>query len=234
MKQEIVYIREFLKRYVGNWLQLLFGPLALVFTIYGVFASSGIYNRLFFTALLIVGLCISSYLVWRKEYLRTLETEFPNVQYPGGAREFAITKEGHIVAEYVVVEDLTITNRSSDKPVNIKMYVQITRRPTYLMFSPENEQIPNWRELAHVRDVPNSNQLTFPLTILPKTSVGGNAIFLLSRNMRYGVAGLEGAQDEWFVYVEEISSGKHNLFPINVVSCNRADGSSQSVYARRF
>ena len=66
------YIREFVKRYVTDWLSLLFGPLALVFTAYGVYVSKTTYNRLLFTGLLVLGLVISSYRVWKKEYLRTI------------------------------------------------------------------------------------------------------------------------------------------------------------------
>lgn len=226
-----MYVREFLKRYVTDWLSLLFGPLALVFTTYGVYVSKATYNRLLFTGLLVLGLVISSYRVWKKEYSRLLDAEFPTVLYPGGATEFAILDQGRILAEYVVAENLTVTNRSPDKPVNVNMYVQISRGSTHLMFSPENQPMPNWRELAHMRDVPNTNQLTFPLTIPPRTTFGGHAIFLLSRNMRYGVVE-QGAQDEWFINVEEITTGTNRVFPINVVSRNRPEGGMELVYAR--
>ncbi len=207
-----MYVREFLKRYVTDWLSLLFGPLALVFTTYGVYVSKATYNRLLFTGLLVLGLVISSYRVWKKEYSRLLDAEFPTVLYPGGATEFAILDQGRILAEYVVA-------------------VQISRGSTHLMFSPENQPMPNWRELAHMRDVPNTNQLTFPLTIPPRTTFGGHAIFLLSRNMRYGVVE-QGAQDEWFINVEEITTGTNRVFPINVVSRNRPEGGMELVYAR--
>ncbi|HYX71648.1 MAG TPA: hypothetical protein VE732_02680 [Nitrososphaera sp.] len=226
------YLREFLKRYIADWLTILCGPLALPLTAYGVYASNTIYNRLLFTGLLVVCLIVSSFRVWKKEYEQTLQAEFPLVQYPGGATEFAILQDGRIVTQYVAVQNLTVTNRSHDKPVSVNMYLQITRRPTDLMFSPENEPMPNWRELANLQDVPNSTQLTFPLSISPRTSVGGHAIFLMSRNMRYGVLGAEGVTDEWFVYVEELNSGEKRVFPINVVGRSRASGGYEVVYAR--
>jgi len=68
-----MYVREFLKRYVTDWLSLLFGPLALVFTTYGVYVSKANYNRLLFTGLLVLGLVISSYRVCKKEYSRLLD-----------------------------------------------------------------------------------------------------------------------------------------------------------------
>lgn len=226
------YILEFLKRYIADWLTILCGPLALPLTAYGVYASSTSYNRLLFTSLLVFCLIVSSFRVWKKEYERTLQAEFPSVQYPGGATEFAILQDGRIVTQYVAVLNLTITNRSHDKPVSVQMYLQITRKPANLMFSPENELMPNWRELAYLRDIPNSNQLTFPLSIPPRTSIGGHAIFLMSRNLRYGVAGAEGAADEWYIFVEELISGEKRVFPINVVGRSRASGSYEVVYAR--
>lgn len=228
------YLREFLKRYITDWLTLLCGPLALPLTAYGVYSATTTHNRLLFISLLILCLIVSSYRVWKKEYLRTVQAEFPAVQYPGGATEFVLRQGNRIVAEYVAVQNLTITNRSPDKPVSIQMYVQISRGSTHLRFGPENEAIPNWRELAHLRDVPNSAQLTFPLTIPPATTIGGHAIFLLSRGLRYGVVDGNGAPDEWFVYLEELMSGKNELLPINVVDRQRAEGGCEIVYARRF
>jgi hypothetical protein len=226
------YLLEFLKRYIADWLTILCGPLALPLTAYGVYASSNSNNRLLFTGLLVLCLIVSSYRVWKKEYERTLQAEFPSVQYPGGATEFAIMLDGRVVTQYVAVQNLTITNRSHDKPVSVQMFLQITRKPTDLMFSPENELMPNWRELANLRDVPNSNQLTFPLSIPPRTSIGGHAIFLMSRNLRYEVLGTEGAVDEWFIYVEELISGEKRVFPVNVVGRSRANGGYDVVYAR--
>jgi len=72
----------------------------------------------------VLGLVISSYRVWKKEYSRLLDAEFPTVLYPGGATEFAILDQRRIVAEYVVAENLTVTNRSPDKPVNVNINVQ--------------------------------------------------------------------------------------------------------------
>jgi len=162
------------------------------------------------------------------------QAEFPLIEYPGGAAEFTVSKDDHTIVEYVVIKDLTITNRRPDRPVNIRMYVQITRKPAKLMFSPENEQMPNWRDLAHLTDVPNSTQLTFPLTIPPNTSVGGHAIFLLSRNLRHGIGGQKGATDEWFIDVEEILSGERRSYPINVVVRCRFVGGSEIIYARKL
>ncbi len=100
------------------------------------------------------------------------------------------------------------------------------------MFSPENTSMPNWRELAHLRDVPDSTQLTFPLTISPKTTVGGHAIFLMSRNMRYGVTSAAGEPDEWFICVEDLDTREKRTFPVNVVDRSRGD-CCELLYARR-
>lgn len=226
----MAHVSEFLKRYVGDWLTLLCGPLALPFTAYGVYASNATYNRLLFTGLLVLGLIVSSYRVWHKEFIRTIQAEFPSVQYPGGATEYSVS-DGDRVIEYVAVRDLTITNRSAQRTVNIEMFLQITRGSMFLMFSPENQPMPNWRELAFLRDVPNSTQLTFPLSIPPTTSVGGHAIFLMARSIRYAVVTQEEASDEWFISLRELVSGEERLFPINVVDRRRERG-SEIVYAR--
>jgi hypothetical protein len=228
----MAHISEFLKRYVGDWLTLLCGPLALPLTAYGVYSSNASYNRLFFMALLVLCLVVSSYRVWHKEFLRTLQAQFPIVQYPGGATEFVLSDGDRVVAEYVAVRDLTITNRDPDKTVNIEMFLQIARGSAHLMFSPENHPMPNWRELAFLRDVPNSTQLMFPLSIPPRTSVGGHAIFLMARSMRYGVVTQEEVDDEWFIYMKELISGEKRRFPVTVVDRHH-DFGCQIVYARR-
>src|SRR5574341_566660 len=143
------HLTEFLKRYISDWLTILCGLLALPLTAYGIYASGSNHDRLFFTALLVFCLIVSSFRVWKKEYLRSLQAEFPRIGFPGGATEFAVVRGDRIEAEYVAVHDLTVTNVDGDKPVTLQMYVQIRRGPTHLMFSPENEAIPNWRELAH-------------------------------------------------------------------------------------
>src|SRR5438034_2537759 len=51
----------------------------------------------------------------------------PSPTYPGGATEFTLSDNDRVVAEYVAVRDLTITNRDADKTVNIEMFLQITR-----------------------------------------------------------------------------------------------------------
>jgi len=218
-------------RYIADWLTLLCGPLALPLTAYGALASSTAYNRLLFTALLVSCLIVASYRVWEKEFVRTLEAEFPIVQYPGGGTEFVRQLDNGATVEYVAARDLTLTNRS-DMPASVLMYLQIARGPVHLMFSPENDPISNWRELAGLRDTPNSTQLTFPLSIRPRTSVGGHAIFLLSRNMRYGVAAQGAVSDEWFIYIKHLQTGQNRTFPINVVDRARSNGGWEVVYAR--
>lgn len=44
--------------------------------------------------------------------------------------------------------------------------------------------------------------------------------------------GAEGAEDEWFVHIEELISVEKRVFPINVVSRSRASGGYEIVYAR--
>jgi hypothetical protein len=174
------YFFEFLKRYVSDWFAILSGPLALPFTVYGVYSSNTAYNRALFTALLVSGLILSSFRVWKKEYDRTLHAEFPLVQYPGGAVEFVVEQNERMPTRYIAVQNLTITNRSRDKSLSIHIHLQITRKPAQLMFSPESKDLRDWLELANLQQVPHSNQLMFPLSIPPRSSVGGHAVFLLS------------------------------------------------------
>ena len=58
-----------------------------------------------------------------------------------------------------------------------------------------------------------TNQLNLPVHNSTTDNADGHAIFLVSRNTGYGVVE-QGVQDEWFINVEEITTGTNRVFPI--------------------
>jgi hypothetical protein len=76
------YFKQFLKRYMADWVSLLSGPIALPLSIYGIVAATATYQKILAVTLLVLGAFVSSYRVWVAEHIQLERAEIPRIVFP--------------------------------------------------------------------------------------------------------------------------------------------------------